>query len=128
MSDEQHKLLKAEKFQLVDEAGRVRARLGLTGGGPLLALFDETGKARAELRVLDGQPSLCLNDEGQTKRASLSLGKGGLPSVLLFDETGTPYKLFGDVPDARTVGPDHLDEAGEALFSVGRKDEAEGDE
>jgi len=58
------KIIRAEKFELVDPQGRVRALLSVSDEiGPELGLFDENGKLRAGLIVSDKGPALDLLDE-----------------------------------------------------------------
>ncbi len=106
-------IIRAEKFELVDSQGRVRAVLGLgisdneTGltlfdengmprivlakldSGMCLSMFDENGTGCAELSISDaGTGLLSLSDKNGTCRASLSVLDSG-PRLRLFDENGT---------------------------------------
>lgn len=61
-ADNVQPVVRARKFELVDEAGRMRAQLGLpVEDAPSLALYDEEGKNRARLSLHgDGRPGLIL--------------------------------------------------------------------
>jgi hypothetical protein len=64
--------IKARKFTLFDEVGKVRAVLSMWQGVPVLALYDEEGKFRAGLR--GGKDVSCLDlDDGKGK-VKVSLG------------------------------------------------------
>ena len=56
--------IRVKRLVLVDEAGKVRAALGVDDAGPGLFLFDEAGKQRADLAVIDAGPGLLLFDDG----------------------------------------------------------------
>ena len=57
-------VLQAQRFEVVDAAGVVRAQLSLLEGGrPSLTLMDAAGKPRAWMFLnADGQPRLILTD------------------------------------------------------------------
>ena len=58
------KVVRAERFEVVDAKGRVRALLDVTDGNPYLGLYDENGKARAGLALLpDGRAGLAIIGE-----------------------------------------------------------------
>ena len=61
-------VVRAKKFQVVDDQGKKRAALGLSDdGGPALLLYDADGKKRAGLFLAsDGSPSLSLYRKGGT--------------------------------------------------------------
>ncbi len=84
-------VIRAQKFEVVDEKGAVRAEFGLTelaGGG--VALCDENGKARAGIAVSDmGPVNLTLTDEHQTPRISMSV-HAGITSVQLLSGKMVP--------------------------------------
>ena len=85
------KVVQAERFELVDSDGKVRATLGFTvegrEGGPTLNLSDEDGKARAVLVLTPGgSPSLGLFD-GQ-RGAVLYVQRHTGPGLSLYDKEG----------------------------------------
>jgi len=66
------KVVRAEKFEVVDTKGRVRIVLETLLDAPCLRLYDEASKIRAALWVsLGGSPSLWLYDEAGKTRATL---------------------------------------------------------
>ena len=83
-------VIRAQRFELVDAEGRVRAVLGESpGGAPALMLNDEKGQARAALGLDANCPRLELSDEQGEARASLFLVfPSAVPSLWLRDEKG----------------------------------------
>jgi hypothetical protein len=90
--------IRAKKFVLEDENGKIRATLAMTENGPMFSLSDENGKTRAALRVAEDKPSLSLHDVSGKERASLMVGTLG-PYLTLYDEND---KLRADL----SVGKD----------------------
>ena len=82
------KVIRANKFILEDENGKVRAELTMDKGGPILELGNENGKVRAELFTdSSGRPWLALyNKYGNCIR--LTISKDGT-ALDLFDESGS---------------------------------------
>ena len=100
-------VVRAQRFEVLDAAGRVSARLAYSSGAPHLTLYDGSGVARTTLLiaadaggfmlsdaagrpqisiVADASPSLQLIDSRGKMRALLGLASGGgTPSVQLFD-------------------------------------------
>jgi hypothetical protein len=69
--------VRAEKFELVDSQGNVRAALTETDAGPLLYLSDENGNVRVALNATDAGPGLNLWDKNEKLRVALTvLGSG----------------------------------------------------
>lgn len=99
--------VRAEEFIVRDAAGRARARLGMAGDTPSLALYDAEGALRAALAVdhegpilnlfgPDGQPRLVaaerearaflvLRDVDGAPRAAIAVQETGEPSLYLLD-------------------------------------------
>ena len=78
--------IRAEQFEVVDEAGQVRASLGMTEFGPSLYLTD--GKADITMNVAEGAPMLTLRD-GNKKCAVLAVFKNGSALYLCGTACGT---------------------------------------
>ncbi len=75
---EGEKTVRAERFELVDPQGRVRATLELRDGGPGLFLSDEQGRLRASVSHDDSQTALYLRDaEGQIRVGAAQFAHGG---------------------------------------------------
>ena len=83
-----HKVVRAEKFEVVDQKGKTRAILAAYKPGPALMLYDEDGKERAGLAVGDNGPRLVFWDEKGKARTGLVAQKGG-PALELYDAKGT---------------------------------------
>lgn len=89
------KEVRAERFVLVDEAGRERAELAMVDEQPMLRLLDEAGVARAQFGFGDVgaegvhffEPELSLLDADGQKRAVVNL-VAGHPQLMLLDEMG----------------------------------------
>lgn len=77
-------VVRAQRFEVVDSAGRLRARLGTKeDGSPSLILLDANGKGRALFAVSsDGSSLLTLNDATMAPMLSLST-RADMPSVSL---------------------------------------------
>jgi hypothetical protein len=113
------KVIRAEQFELVDKAGRVRAALYVNENAEAaLAFNDQEGKVRAQLGLgPTGHPSLTLlgedtqpfiflgftesggvrvaleSREGK-KRATLELSPSGWPALFLYDTSGEPRAVL----------------------------------
>lgn len=78
----------ADEFRLVDREGRIRAVLGVTAQGPVLAFHDESGRPRAAIGIgaVDG-PGVVLADERGKPRAEFEI-REGVPRLALADAAG----------------------------------------
>jgi hypothetical protein len=83
-------VVRAKRFEVVDDQGRSRALLSvLPDGSPGLTLYDGAGKQRAGLGLLpDGTPRLALHDAAGKQRAGLTVLPDGSPGLALFDAAG----------------------------------------
>ena len=112
-------VIQAQRFELVNAEGEVRAVLGLLladkpslvlndekgtllamlcvgfDGSPGLALYDEKGTMRVGVSLMLGSPLITLYDEEGTGRAGLSLFPDGSPSITLHDEKGKVRAALG---------------------------------
>jgi len=101
------KVVQAERFELVDSQGNVRARLGAgADGSPSLHLLDSNGAprislwVRSEPRMLtDEGPGLELCGENAVARARISVRSDGAPAVRLLDEQGIERAVLALKPD-----------------------------
>ena len=84
------KVVRAQRFEVVDSKGKRRASLSLgADGSPALNLLDKHGKARAALSVgADGSPALALFDKDRKVRAVLALLPDGRPLLAVHDKDG----------------------------------------
>ena len=94
-------VVRASAFEVVDSAGKIRARLGVKGTAVgnqewvELLLFDAAGKARAELRsnAFGGEPVLKLHGSAGLVSAKLGVGMHA-PGLKLHDyANGTSASL-----------------------------------
>lgn len=93
--------MRANKFVLVDENGKLHAELAMYKGSPILLLWDGNGTPRAALVVSEHGPSLMLNDEKGNPRFV-----AGTTSTVTPDGKTIPYPessliLFG--PDGKAI-------------------------
>jgi len=98
-------VVRAQRFELVNQTGERRAALGVSlEGEPALALYAKSGAVRVELSLQpDGKSTLLFFDrDKQTPRAGLTVLPNGSPSLELSDKEGTLRTMFGlggdDVP------------------------------
>ena len=104
--------LRSRSFELLDANGRVRARLALHDGTPVLALLDEAGAERLTLNHDAGGTALLMRDNSGVVRlgaAHFAHGGGGFAlhgpdskgaAVLYYDGSGS--LTFHD-PDGATT-------------------------
>ena len=79
--------VRARRFVLVDDAGKMCALLYVDAAGPNLALFDAAGKPRAGLVVDAAGPGLILTDAANKPRAGLTVRAAG-PCLNFIDVAG----------------------------------------
>ena len=94
------KVMRAERFEVVDSTGRARAVFGERSNGELgLAVFGKDGGVRAMLAVIaDGSTELALRDQRGRVRAALSVWPDGTPRLALFDSEGKSRGVLGVGP------------------------------
>lgn len=78
-------VVRASRFEVVDESGAVRAALGLDATGPSLALYDTRSRPAALLQVSPGGTDLVLCDRDGTLRTQLQAHQDG-PFLALYDK------------------------------------------
>jgi hypothetical protein len=108
--------VEAQRFVLLDAAGKARGGFIMDADRPKLVLFDKSGKARAGLALAtDGSPSLALHDGEERPRAGFSLesdrvylslyGSGGKGSAgLAVGSDGAVILLLRDREEKERVG------------------------
>ena len=111
--------IRANAFVLVDENGKMRARLSVNKNGVALALLNRNGIPGAALTVVKGAPGLTLYDENAKGGAVLAVGKDG-PGLTLFDENGKADATLAVLKGE--PGLSLLDEKGKdrAVLAVGK--------
>lgn len=105
--------LEAGAFRLVDELGRVRARLGLDGAAPSLVLYDEQQRPRLQLSVAVGgsprvqlfdgvnaQPQLAIEGDAAGSHVLLA-GAGQQKTYLFLKSTGASGLVMINAAGAR---------------------------
>jgi len=103
--------LEAERFVLKDPQGHMRAALTVLGNAPLFNLYDNAGAVRAELGVgANGVPMLALFDAAGNQTVSVANGEDG-PSLGLTEGSGQPLsakELIKQPGIALRVGRDQI--------------------
>jgi hypothetical protein len=90
----------AHGFNVVDDSGRVRLRLGIIEGGPTIQFFDARDKPRMQITLtLEGAPSIWLCDAEIAPRVGISLDSSGEPGIGLCDAQGQVRALMGYNPE-----------------------------
>jgi len=101
--------IRAKRFQVVDDAGAVRAVLAMDGDNVGLGLFDTADKPRAKLATAGDDVGLNLFDKAGKLRAGLGT-VGDNASLSFFDTAGKPRAALATVGDDVSLG--FLDKAG----------------
>ncbi|MBD3292124.1 MAG: hypothetical protein GF393_04310 [Armatimonadia bacterium] len=89
-------VVRAEEFELVDEAGRPRGLLQMSAGDPRLSLIDNNGNVRAEMAILRGEPGVAILDRNGTVRAELFMSDG-LARLCIRDAGGEDRAVVGAI-------------------------------
>ena len=90
------KVVKAQKFELIDKEGKVRAALSVKDDGePSLSLIDSDGTTRAEVFLVDGCPVLAIRDKVGKTRAALTASPAGNAGLVLLDKDEKERASFG---------------------------------
>ncbi len=95
-------VIRAQRFELVDEAGSMRAALFVDDIGSGLLLYDELGEVGARLGMLAESPGLVLFDRRGGPRAELVVLPNGNPSLHLYDERGKAQTVLAVVTDGNS--------------------------
>jgi len=111
------KVIRATRFVVEDENGKLRAVLEANKNGPSLMLYDENGMTRVGLAAHKGGPKLVLLDENDKLRVALSVLKDGAELSLL-DENRKPRTVLS-MTDEDGPWLSLLDENGKARAGLG---------
>jgi hypothetical protein len=80
----------AHEFNVVDDSGGVRVKMGMLLGKPVITFFDAQNMPRALMGVdSSGAPNIYFNDAQGTPRMDMSIGESG-PYIMLRDAGGNP--------------------------------------
>jgi len=95
------KSVEAERFNVRDAAGNVRALLGTTSDGATsLLLYNATGVNQAGLGVMaDGSTSVFLANPAGRTVTELTLYRDGTPTLVFRDRNGKTRTLMGAAAD-----------------------------
>lgn len=91
--------IKATRFELVDSAGKVRARLGFDKGreSPALIFLDTGGTEVLSLSTVDALPQLKLSGPDGKPRVLLLVTASGGPQLQMGNGTRGPNILLGAI-------------------------------
>jgi hypothetical protein len=93
-------VMRAERFELVDAAGRVQAVLGSHDGVRGLSVVDSNGRARTQIgakddaRAPDDDWSIVLRDEQRLQRVALSVRSNGVAGIEIGDNGAPAIRLL----------------------------------
>ena len=94
-------VIQAQRFELVDAAGKVRGSFGMNGANPCINLYDVAGKRRGAFAMNGDDPYLGLYDAAEKGRGSFML-VGDTPSIGVYDSKAKPRGLLtmnGEYPE-----------------------------
>ena len=96
------RVIRAEEFEVLDAAGHVRLRIGLSNDdAPFFSMLDKDGQVRARFGLSsDGSAGLAIGDDNGKVRATLGLSSDGSAS-LAFDRNGKIRPSSGSPPTRR---------------------------
>ena len=113
------KTVRAERFELLDDKGRVRGVLGMKGESALLLLADEKAQSRCSLSATKDGSGLTLSDEHGKGDLHLVTGKEG-SAIVLEDANGKSRLEISVLRDAPEVWLSDADQNARAILRVGK--------
>ena len=86
-NDGVQEVVRAKRFELVDDDGAVRGRMEMNGGEPTLSLLNSDGLVAWSVEVSSsGMPRLYFNDENDNLRLIANLEHDGCPALEMLGE------------------------------------------
>lgn len=82
-----NKVIRAEKFELIDKNGVTIGRLFSYNGNPYIALYDSSGSSRGEFSVVNNEPRFILFDANEKGRAAFYMTEGE-PQLITWNSSG----------------------------------------
>jgi hypothetical protein len=113
------KTLRAGRFELVDDEGRVRGVLGMYGETPTLMLVNEKVETRCALSASKEASGLTLTSPGLKGKQTLATGADG-SVISLEDSSGKPRLELSLLRDAPEVWLSDATENARAILRVGK--------
>ena len=90
------KIVQAEKFEVVDQAGRVRMQIGLTDqGDPSITLLDDAHRPVIQLAAGRAGAGLLIGNKEQPTLTLLGVDDRGAPNLILNNPNGTKHASLG---------------------------------
>jgi len=90
------KIVQAEKFEVVDQAGKVRMQIGLTDqGDPSITLLDDANRPLIQLAAGRAGSGLLMGNKEQATLALLGVDDRGAPNLILNNANGTKHASLG---------------------------------
>jgi len=90
------KIVQAEKFEVVDQAGKVRMQIGLTDqGDPSITLLDDAHRPLIQMAAGRAGAGLLIGNKEQPTLALLGVDDRGAPNLILNNPNGTKHASLG---------------------------------
>jgi hypothetical protein len=90
------KIVQAEKFEVVDQTGKVRMQIGVTDqGDPSITLLDDAHRPLIQLAAGQAGAGLLIGNAEQPTLALLGVDDRGAPNLILNNPTGKKHASLG---------------------------------
>lgn len=90
------KIVQAEKFEVVDQAGNVRLQIGLTDqGDPSITFLDNAHRPLIQMAAGRAGSGLLIGNQEQPTLALLGVDDKGAPNLILNNLNGTKHASLG---------------------------------
>lgn len=90
----QEEVIKANKIVMMDNKGRPRAVIGMTGDSPTIALFDEKSQGRVYMAIGPNGPTLTFIDANKTEVMGITAKNDGGAGIALTNNAGKAVAAF----------------------------------
>jgi hypothetical protein len=88
--------VQAEKFEVVDQTGKVRMQIGLTEqGDPSITLLDDARRPLVQIAAGRAGAGLIIGNRDQPTLALLGVDDRGAPNLILNNPNGTKHASLG---------------------------------
>jgi hypothetical protein len=112
-SDQQQTVLETRELRLVDDSGRVRAKLMIDEGEPKLVLLSKASKKRLGVGMLPtGEVGLSLYDEDERLHVALIVSASGTTEISVMTREGREVELVPKRDDSITKDIESVIQAG----------------
>ena len=115
-------VVRAKRFELVDDDGAVRGEMSVGSDGPILALLNRNGMEQWGASVSDRGSDLYLSDRAGESRLSVSVNADGTPDLVMYDQN-RKLSLLVYLDDDGTPNLTMSDQNGNSRLSVSLYDD-----